>query len=196
MIHVDFKMFIDRPGVMRRISAKQQRVLAKTGRYAQVAMQRQIRPPRRAKKLRTVDVNGVPCLVPVHGMVVDSRTGKPVRKEIARQARIALAAKLRDVEAGKPPRRGPTDLLRKFIFFGLDEASESVVIGPMKFAKQPAGISASSVPELLEFGGTMTVQDVLGGQSAIAHYAPHPFVGPTLPIAERKFRELIESEPL
>ena len=69
------------------------------------------------------------------------------------------------------------------------------MIGPRKFGRQPSLFGASSVPELLEQGGTEAIRNFPGG-SVIAQYVLHPFVGPTLPIAERKFRDLIEREPL
>lgn len=44
MIHVDFSMFVDRPGVMKRVERKRLRVLARTGGFARQAMKRQMRP--------------------------------------------------------------------------------------------------------------------------------------------------------
>lgn len=44
MINVDFKMFLDRPHVMQRITAKQRRVFAKSGGFGRQAMRRQMRP--------------------------------------------------------------------------------------------------------------------------------------------------------
>lgn len=190
MIHVSFKMFIDKPHVMGRISAKQRRVLAKAGGYARTAMKRQIRPPKRGKKARTVVVDGRPYFVPVAGMVIDVGTGRKATTEQAKLAREAIAGRLKGEGAGKPPRRGPSDLLRKHIYFGLEEHGETVVIGPMKFGSQPRLVGASSVPELLEKGGG----EYIGNK--LVKYDPHPFAKPTLPLATKKFHELIEKEPL
>jgi len=190
MIHISFSMFLDRPGVMRRVDKKIQRVLAQTGAYARVAMQRQIRPAKRGKKARTILVGRQLLLVPIYGKVVDAKTKRPVSKPLADAARRAMGQRLRSEGAGRPPRRGPTDLLRKHIYFGVEPNSETVVIGPMKFHRQPSLVGASSVPELLEKGGG----EIVGG--VLTKYEPHPFVQSTLPAAERKFRELIERVPL
>jgi hypothetical protein len=50
MIHIDFTMFIDRPGVMARVDKKRRRVLGKTGAYARTSMQRSIRPAGKKRK--------------------------------------------------------------------------------------------------------------------------------------------------
>ena len=50
---------------------------------------------------------------------------------------------------GKPP-HSHVGLLRKLIFFGYDERTDSVVVGPVGFKR-------SSAPNVLEFGGTSTV---------------------------------------
>ncbi|MEP0848620.1 MAG: hypothetical protein HRF50_17580 [Phycisphaerae bacterium] len=50
---------------------------------------------------------------------------------------------------GKPP-HSHTGLLRRFIFFGYDPATDSVVVGPVGFKR-------SSAPNVLEFGGVTTV---------------------------------------
>jgi len=190
MIAVKFDMFVDRPGVMRAIAAKRRKVLGQAGAYARTAMQRQIRAPKGSKKARTVTVGGVPCLVPIHGKVVDTRTGRPVAKHLADQARAAMAARWRDEGAGRPPRRGPTDLLRKNIFFGVDLPSESVVIGPRVFAKQPKLRGAKSVPELLNSGGVEIIMD------RPVTYEPRPYIETVLPVAARKLAELVEKVPL
>ncbi len=103
MIHVDVKMFLNTAEVEKRIGAKQRKVLALTGRYSQVAMKRQIRPPKSSKKARTVVVHGRLLLVPVHGKVVDAKTLKPVSAMLAREARLAMSAKLRSEGEGAAP---------------------------------------------------------------------------------------------
>jgi hypothetical protein len=137
-----------------------------------------------------VNLDGREYLVPVRGKVVDVATGKPARKEQAKLARIELAKRLGKEGAGKPPRRGPTDLLRSQIYFGIDAETASVIIGPTKFPRQPRLVGASSVPELLEEGGAEYIGDEL------VRYQPHPFVAPSLDPVEAFFRKTIESEPL
>lgn len=195
MIHVNFKMFVDRPGIMAAVEKKRLKVLSRTGAYARTAMQRMIQPPKTGKKATRIVVRGVECIVPANGgYVLSAKTGKPVSKGLAIAAKTAWLKRRREQEPGRPPRRGPTDLLRQQIFFGVDTDTQSVVIGPRKFARQPKMVGTSSVPELLEVGGS-ELQKLFGKQVYVP-YAPHPFVGPTLPIAERKFRELIETIPL
>lgn len=190
MLSVDFKMFIDRPKVMRAVAQKQRRVLAKTGAYARVAMKRSIRRAPSRKKPRTWLVRGVPCLVPFKGKVTDARTSRPVPRHIADEARAVVAKRQRARGAGKPPRSRSGEL-KQHIYFGVDPKTESVVIGPMVFRKQPAGlVGAKSIPELLNKGGGQRLKGVL------VKYAPHPFVEPILPIAEKKMAEEIERTPL
>jgi hypothetical protein len=102
-----------------------------------------------------------------------------------------MRGRLRSEGAGQPPRRGPTDLLRRFILFGVDPDSERVVIGAMPFRRQPrfsGGIV--SVPELLEKGGGEYIKDEL------VHYQPRPFVNPAFDITLAKMKEKIQSVPL
>jgi hypothetical protein len=111
---------------------------------------------------------------------------------MAMAARKLLAAQHRAEGEGQPPKRGPKDTLRKNIIFVVD--GESVVIGARPFADQPRLIGAATVPHLLDQGGVEII-DALGG-SVAAVYGARPFTEPTLEVAERKFRELIESKPL
>lgn len=190
MISVDFKMFLDRKHVAKRIDRKTQRVLAKAGAYGRTAMKREIRPPKSGKKSRTVVVNGLAVIVPVRGKVVDAKTQRPVSKAIADLARLAMAKRYKSEGAGKPPRRGPTDLLRKHIYFGLDPDGETVVIGPMLFSKQPPLVQVTTIPELLNKGGG---QNIMG---RYVKYEPHPFTPRPAELAAKKLAELVKSEPL
>jgi hypothetical protein len=194
-VDVRFDMFLDRKGVMDRIGAKRAKVLKRVGGFARVTMQRSIRAPLKSKKSRTVTVGGKSLFVPIgRGMVLDAETGRPVTTRMAALAHVALREQKRSEGAGLPPRRGPLDLLRSKIYFSLDPATESVVIAPLVFAKQPPLIGASSVPELLEFGGKEIFR--AKGHQWIGNYEPHPFVRPVLPLAEEKLAQEIESVPL
>ena len=190
MISIKFSMFIDRKHVAKRISAKQRRVLGKAGGFGRVVMKREIRPPKSGKKSRTVVVNGLAVIVPARGKVVDAKTQRPVSKKIADLARLAMAKRYKSESAGKPPRRGPSDLLRQHIYFGVEPDGESVVIGPMAFRKQPHLVGAKTVPELLNKGGS---QNIMG---QYVKYDPHPFTSRPAELAAKKLAELVKSEPL
>ena len=80
---------------------------------------------------------------------------------------------------GAPPfahkKRGA--LLRKLLFFFYDQASDSVVVGPVSSRKAEA-------PGLNEFGGTS--KHTAKGKVIVAHYPPRPFMSPALRLEEPK----------
>lgn len=192
---VRFEMFLDRKTVTDRVSEKQRKVLNRVGGFARVTMKRSIRAPLRSKKARTVIVSGKACYVPIgRGKVLDAETGQPVTTRMAALAHLAMRDRLKSEGAGLPPRRGKLDLLRKHIYYSYDPESESVVIAPLVFAKQPPLIGAASVPELLEFGGREVFQGK--GNSWIGTYSPRPFVRPVMPLALDKMAEEIDRIPL
>ena len=194
-VDVRFEMFLDRQTVVDRINAKRRKVLNRVGGFSRVTMKRSIRAPLKGKKARTVVVSGKACYVPIgRGKVLDAQTGQPVRTQLAALAHLAMRDRMKSEGVGLPPRRGPLDLLRKHIYYSYDPASESVVIAPLVFAKQPPLIGAASVPELLEFGGQEMFH--AKGQVWTGTYAPRPFVRPVMPLAQRKMAEEIESIPL
>lgn len=55
--------------------------------------------------------------------------------------------------AGQPP-RSQTGLLKKFIFFGFDTSSQSVVVGPAKLN----GVKGKDAPHTLEYGGSIAAR--------------------------------------
>ena len=61
-------------------------------------------------------------------------------------ARRSIRKKKTSSEPGKPP-ASHTGLLKRFIFFGYQPQSKSVVIGPAKLNK------GSAAPSILEYGG-------------------------------------------
>jgi len=86
---------------------------------------------------------------------------------------------------GSPP-FSHTDVLRRGILFGFDQARQSVVIGPVLMG------SRSGAPERLEHGGA----GVVGGRERrVAVYRPRPFMVPALdaelPRAPQLFKGLI-----
>lgn len=184
-----FRFFVDRPGVMQRVGRWKHATLSRVGAYGRGAMRNQIKPPLKNKRLRTVTINGRQYFVPARGMVIDVQTGRPANRQQADQARLAAFANLRGQGVGRPPRRGPTDKLRRFMDFGIDN-NETVVIGAWPFPKQPSLVGVVSVPELLNKGGG----EFIGSQ--LVQYGPRPFVEPTLPPVARKMRQLVEQRPI
>lgn len=175
---------------MARLGAKQRKVLALTGGFARTVMKRSIKPAKKSKKARTVIVDGQPLLVPQYGKVLDAKTMNPVRKQLADEARRAMAVRMRSEGAGKPP-HSRTGLLRDHIYFAVDGDSEKVIIAPLVFQSQPRGlVKVESVPELLERGGTVRLKDVL------VKYQPRPYVAPVRDVAFAKMKSLVKSVKL
>lgn len=107
-----------------------------------------------------------------------SRFGAFVRT----RARSSIRKRKRVSAPGRPP-SSHTGLLKRFILFGYDAVRRSVVIGPTLLHKRsPYG--ATSVPELIECGGTVPA----GPRGRSADYAPRPFMGPA-------YREELEKMP-
>jgi hypothetical protein len=190
MLKAKLKLKVDVAGVMNAVRKKSRRVLYSTGAFGRQVMKRSIRAPKSGRKSRTVVVEGQALIVPVFGKVLDAKSRQPVRKELADAARRAMAARLRSEGAGKPPRRGPSDLLRQGLHFSVDEASETVTIGAMMFANQARLVGAASVPDLLNKGGG----EIIAGQ--LVKYEPRPFVEPALETTYRKMADLVEKVPL
>jgi hypothetical protein len=90
-------------------------------------------------------------------------------------ARRSIRPRKRSAAPGQPP-SSHVGLLRKLIFFGYDDAAESVVVGPTLFKS-----GSPTVPELLEFGGS--ARHWRTGEPAV--YRAHPFMRP----AEEQERE-------
>ncbi len=185
----DFTSSIRRELLKEAITSKAERVLYKTGAYGLQVIRRSIRPARK-KKDQTVVVGKRRLLVPAKGLVVDAKTKKPVPKKLAAMARRTLSANSKEDGTGKPPRRGPTDNLRKAEKFVVDLDTYEVTAGPIIFGKQPKLVDAADVPELLEGGGSEQIGDEL------VQYSRHPFVEPALEKAKQRIAQLVESEQL
>lgn len=186
---IRFEWFLDREAVRSRIDKKKLAVLGQVGAYARGTVRKSIRPQKSGKKARTVLVGNREFIVPVRGRVVEARTGKEPSAKDAKAAREAMAKRRRFEDRGKPPRRGPKDLLRTNVLFYLDPATESVAVGARVFSRQPDLIGVSDVPELLEFGGKERIR----GETA--EYVPHPFIFPALDTSKKKFRDLVDKIP-
>ena len=96
-----------------------------------------------------------------------SRFGAFVR----RTARSSIRKRKKASEPGAPP-SSHIGLLKKFIYFGYDPSANSVVIGPVRLSQNGRG----EAPELLEYGGTTTLQR--RGKRVRANYQGRPFMGP------------------
>lgn len=139
------------------------------------------------------------CWVPTTGPVIDMRTQRPVNRFAARRARHLVRERRRGAGGrgeGRPPRMGPTRLLRNISDFRFDERTESVVIGIIPFRNQPEMRGTVSVPQLLNQGGYERVRNLLTGQSAMAHYGPRPYVERCLRPTVRFAIRLIQTNPV
>lgn len=89
-------------------------------------------------------------------------------------ARRSMRRKKGSAPPGKPP-HVHTGLLSRFVYFGYDPASDSVVVGP-------AGFKRSTAPNVLEFGGKSEVRTRRRGKVARRRVTieARPFMGPAL----------------
>ena len=82
--------------------------------------------------------------------------------------------------AGRPPHGHGAELLKKNIFFGFDERSQSMVAGPIRLN----GRSAADIPRTLEVGGTTTIRPPRGRGAKAAPrkvtLAARPYMVPSL----------------
>ena len=165
-------LFFDRPAVESAVARGERKALSKIGAY--------LRTRARTSTLRRVAFKG--------------------KKANVRRIRGGKAAKVQEsAKAGEPPRVRSRDRVATIrnILFAFQPDSHSVVTGPVALNKRLTGGSETTVPGLLERGGTVNVEqwkpdfsDVWsmgrvrrpGVQNRIvrAHYAAHPFMGPTL----------------
>ncbi|MHB9070473.1 MAG: phage virion morphogenesis protein [Sedimentisphaerales bacterium] len=78
---------------------------------------------------------------------------------------------------GEPP-RSQTGLLKRFIFFGYDTSTQSVVVGPAKLG----GVKGKDAPHTLEYGGKAAISHQLSAFSSkkSVNIAPRPYMGPAL----------------
>lgn len=93
--------------------------------------------------------------------------------------RTAAKSSIRTRKGSAPPGQPPhshTSLLKRFIFFGYDPGSDSVVVGPARINR------TTDAPHTLEFGGTTVVERGRKGKirKLKVRIAPRPFMGPSL----------------
>ncbi|MFI4860257.1 MAG: hypothetical protein ACIAXF_06200 [Phycisphaerales bacterium JB063] len=89
--------------------------------------------------------------------------------------------KRKSVSAPGSPPSSHTGLLKRLIFFVFDPRRRSVVIGPVGFRK-------SEAPELLEYGGSTTVER--RGKREQANYRARPFMGPAFDQEQPKLPQM------
>ncbi|MEM9827744.1 MAG: hypothetical protein AAF958_14230 [Planctomycetota bacterium] len=88
---------------------------------------------------------------------------------------------------GRPPRRHtPGKRGIRLILFGYDQASASVIVGPVRFQT-----SGNNVAQLLEHGGSGFVGR--GRRKKRATYLPRPFMQPALEKESSKFPDLFRN---
>lgn len=102
-------------------------------------------------------------------------TRKIARQSIRKRKRIS--------QPGSPP-SSRAGHLRRFILYHYDRARAVVVIGPVKFPSRNAYV----VPEILEFGGTVTRRR--RGQRIRARYQARPYMRPALDKVAPRFPAL------
>lgn len=94
---------------------------------------------------------------------------------IRQRARTSIRKRKRSSPPGQPP-SSHTGLLRRFILFGYDRRSDSVVVGPVGFRR-------SRAPNVLEFGGRTTVESRRQGRrrnKRTVRIAARPYMRPAL----------------
>lgn len=103
---------------------------------------------------------------------------------IRQTARTSIRKRKGTSKPGSPP-YSHVGLLRRFILFGYDRQSESVVIGPV-------GIKGSTAPRVLEQGGTTTVTRRRRGKQTErrVRVAARPYMNPALDKERSKLPEL------
>lgn len=93
---------------------------------------------------------------------------------IRQRARTSIRKRKRSSPPGQPP-SSHTGLLRRFILFGYDRRSDSVVVGPVGFRR-------SMAPNVLEFGGRVAVTGRRGSRKKkrTVRIAARPYMRPAL----------------
>lgn len=209
-LDVRTKFYADRPGLKKALGLWQWGILSRTGAYGRGVMKKQIRPALKGRKkdhivpvmdMRTSSTGRpygrvIECLVSNDQFVMDRKTGMPVRKEIADQARLIVRRRRTGKGVGSPP-RSRTGKLRKNIDFGIvaEKNAEglsngTVIIGAIKFVWQPLMLNRASVPQLLDIGGKELVHGVW------AKYGKRPFVRTVFKITKKKMAQFIKQRPI
>ena len=111
-----------------------------------------------------------------------SKAGAFVRQ----RARTLIRPRRRSARPGEPP-SSHTGLLRRFIFFGYERDRDTVVIGPTPL-NQRSPYGQTTVPEVLELGGTVTTRE--RGRQETRRYRGNPYMGPAMEKEADNFGQL------
>ncbi|MEX2388774.1 MAG: hypothetical protein WD534_12925 [Phycisphaeraceae bacterium] len=114
-----------------------------------------------------------------------SKAGAFVRQ----RARTLIRPRRRSARPGEPPSSHAGDL-RRLIWFGYERQQPTVVIGPAPLhGRSPYG--PTTVPEVLEFGGTVTARDHRQqGKRVRRRYRGNPYMGPAMEAEQDQFADL------
>lgn len=165
-------LFFDRPAVESAISRGERKALSKIGAF--------LRTRARTSILRRVAYKG--------------------KRASVKRVRAGKAAKVQEsARPGEPPRVRSRDKVATIrnILFAFQPETHSVVTGPVALNTRLTGGSETTVPGLLERGGSVDVAQFKPDFSNVwsmgnvrrpgvqnrmtrAQYAAHPFMGPTL----------------
>jgi hypothetical protein len=97
---------------------------------------------------------------------------KKAPKDHPRMVEGKVIRTMKTSRPGQPPYKR-SGLLKRFIFYSLDWANRSVVIGPVRFK---AG--TTNVPEVLEYGGVSEVFDRRHWERKKVRVASRPYMNP------------------
>lgn len=165
-------LFFDRPAVETAVARGERKALSRIGAF--------LRTRARTSTLRRVAFKG--------------------KRANVRRIRDGKASKVQEsAKAGEPPRVRSRDRIATIrnILFAFQPETHSVVTGPVALNTRLTGGSETTVPGLLERGGSVNVAQWKPAGSSVwsmgnvrkpgvqnrmtrAQYAAHPFMGPTL----------------
>lgn len=127
--------FFDRVAVTSRLSKAKRRVLSKAGAYTMTHARRSIRSATKSQRKKRAEIE----------QKLFNARGKYVAKW---EAELKAFDRKHVSKPGNPP-KNVTGKLRNNIFFSYDDATESVVIGPIDLR------TTNNAHRVLEFGGTV-----------------------------------------
>jgi hypothetical protein len=119
----------------------------------------------------------------------DAATRKVLSKAgsfIRTTAKHSIRQRKKPSAPGQPP-SSHSGLLKRFIFFGYDEARKTVVVGPMRLNQK-----IGAAPEALEHGGESEIVEGLRGKrrKRKVRVRARPFMGPAMEQEIPKFPSL------
>lgn len=161
------RMFFDRAAVSGAVDKASLRVLSKFGAFVRTTARQSIRP---ARQTPIGELTEEQLTAYRRAVAIARKTGKPKPRR-----------PMQSSKAGQPP-RSHLGLLKRFIFFAYDPATNGVVIGPARLngvAGGPAALAA------LEEGGTSRTP-----QGKTIRIDARPFMGPALKKEEPKLPAL------